>query len=62
VDQPEIEPDGDAGDEPEPGERMQHIWRRIGVVLVVVLMLLGLAALAVLILFVIAMNDWGSNK
>ena len=37
-------------------------WKIFGTVLAVVLAVGGLAAIALVVLFVLAMNSWGSNK
>ena len=37
-------------------------WRIFGTVFAVVLAVGGLAAIALVVLFVLAMNSWGSNK
>lgn len=37
-------------------------WKIFGTVVAVVLAVGGLAAIAVVVLFVLAMNSWGSNK
>ena len=37
-------------------------WKIFGTVIAVVLAVGGLAAVAVIVLFVLAMNSWGSNK
>ena len=47
--------------EPEPRDN-DRFWRAASTALVVVLILVGLAAVAFVILFVVAMNSWGSNK
>ena len=43
-------------------ERRHRIWRIVGITLAVVVTLAGLAIVAAFILFVIAINSWGSNK
>lgn len=43
-------------------ERRNRIWRIVGITLAVVVTLAGLAMVAAVILFVIAINSWGSNK
>ena len=39
-----------------------NFWRTVGVVLAVVALLVGLAFVALAVLFVVALNSWGSNK
>ena len=43
-------------------ERRNRIWRIVGITLAVVVTLAGMAMIAALILFVVAINSWGSNK
>lgn len=45
-----------------PGSKSRNGWRTFGIVVAVIVALLGVAALAVVVLFVIAINSWGSNK
>lgn len=45
-----------------PAERRDRFWRIFGITIAVVMTLAGLAMVAALILFVVAMNSWGSNK
>lgn len=45
-----------------PAERRDRFWRIFAITLAVVMTLAGLAMVAALILFVVAMNSWGSNK
>lgn len=47
---------------PTPGSKSHNGWRTFGIVVAVIVALLGVAALAVVVLFVIAINSWGSNK
>jgi hypothetical protein len=42
--------------------RRRSWWQVAGVVLAVVLAIAGLAAIGLLVLFVVAMNNMGSNK
>ncbi len=53
-------------DDPRPeltdAERKNRFWRAVGITLVVIVTLAGLAMVAAVILFVIALNSWGSNK
>jgi hypothetical protein len=43
-------------------ERRQRVWRAVGIAFAVVVTLVGLAMVAAVILFVVAINSWGSNK
>lgn len=46
---------------PLPGERRQG-WGLLGKVVAVVLIVCGLALIGFMVLFLIALNSWGSNK
>ena len=46
----------------EEPRRHDRLWRTAGSVLVVVLIIAGLAAVAFAVLFMVALNSWGSNK
>ena len=43
-------------------ERRNRMWRIVGITLAVVMTIAGLAVVAAVILFVVAINSWGSNK
>ena len=43
-------------------ERRQRFWRAVGITLAVILTIAGLALVALAVLFVVAINSWGSNK
>ena len=43
-------------------ERRNRIWRIVGITLAVIMTIAGLAVVAAIVLFVIAINSWGSNK
>ena len=42
--------------------RRDRIWRIVGITFAVILTLAGLAVVAAVVLFVVAINSWGSNK
>jgi hypothetical protein len=46
----------------EAAERRNRFWRTVGIALTVVLAIAGLAVVAAIVLFVVAINSWGSNK
>ena len=46
----------------EAAARRDRIWRIVGITFAVVLTVAGLAVVAAIVLFVIAINSWGSNK
>ena len=50
------------GADVDAAERRHRIWRIVGITIAVVVTLAGLAMVAAFILFVIAINSWGSNK
>ena len=43
-------------------ERRNRFWRIVGITLAVVLTIAGLAVVATVVLFIVAINSWGSNK
>lgn len=46
----------------EAAARRDRIWRIVGITLAVVMTIAGLVVVAAVILFVVAINSWGSNK
>lgn len=46
----------------EAAGRRDRIWRIVGITLAVVMTIAGLVVVAAVILFVVAINSWGSNK
>jgi hypothetical protein len=46
----------------EAAERRNRFWRAVGITLTVVLAIAGLAVVAAIVLFVVAINSCGSNK
>ena len=42
--------------------RTRHPWRTAGLVLAGVLIVAGLTVVGFLVVFVVALNNWGSNK
>lgn len=46
----------------EAAARRDRIWRIVGITFAVVLTIAGLAVVAAVVLFVVAINSWGSNK
>jgi biopolymer transport protein ExbB/TolQ len=46
----------------EAAERRNRFWRAVGITLAVVMTIAGLAVAAAVVLFVVAINSWGSNK
>ena len=46
----------------EAAARRDRIWRIVGITFAVIVTVAGLAMVAAAVLFVIAINSWGSNK
>ena len=56
------EPSASSPATPPPSSGGGGVWRTVGVILAVLMAVGGLAAVGVVILFVIAFNSYGSNK
>ena len=46
----------------EAAARRDRIWRIVGITFAVIVTIAGLAVIAAVVLFVVAINSWGSNK
>ncbi|MFD3456573.1 hypothetical protein ACFWVC_30925 [Streptomyces sp. NPDC058691] len=55
-------PSTDLSHDPPPRRTRRSPWAVVGVVLAVVLAIAGLVVVAGLVLFSVALSNWGSNK